>query len=129
MNNKHFYIGWQDEMPAPTKSFLKRIIIALFLLLPMLVALAVLFQKPFNNHTFELGTIKEITGVYYDTPVPILLADEGVLPESFSRSILLVGFGASKLVRNKSWRISRKRKAILLMLLMIPAKKLPSLVP
>jgi hypothetical protein len=93
MNNKHFYIGWQDEMPAPTQAFLKRIIIALFLLLPVLAALAVLFQKPFNDHTFELGNIKEITGIYYDTPVPILLADEGVLPDSLSRSIMLVGFG------------------------------------
>lgn len=80
-------------MPAPTRSFLKRIIIALFLLLPVLVVLAVLFQKPFNNHSFELGTIKEITGIYYEAPVPMLLADEGVLPDSLSRSILLVGFG------------------------------------
>jgi hypothetical protein len=88
-----FYIGWQDEMPAPTRSFLKRIIIGLLVSLPLLCLLVVLFQKPFNDHQFELGNVKNISGVYFDEPVPMLLAEEGQLPEGFSNAILLVGFG------------------------------------
>lgn len=89
----HFYIGWQDDMPAPTRSFLKRIIIALLAVLPLLCLIVILFQQPFNDHQFELGDVKNITGIYFDEPVPMLLAAKGQLPNGFSNTILLVGFG------------------------------------
>ena len=88
-----FYIGWQDRMPGSNRRFLKPRLIGLFILVPILAFLTVLQQRGFNNHQFELGNIKEITGVYYEKPVPLLYADAGVLPDSLSRSILLVGFG------------------------------------
>jgi len=93
MDSDSFYIGWQEKMPAPTHRFLKRCVIALFIAAPLLSLLVVLQQRGFNNHRFELGQVKEITGIYYNSPVPVLYADEGVLPDSLSRSILLVGFG------------------------------------
>jgi len=92
-NSNGFYIGWQEKMADGNKSFLRKMLLPLFVLLPILVVAVVLFQKPFNNHYFEFGTQKEITGVYYDLPVPILVADEGILPDSLSNTILIVGFG------------------------------------
>lgn len=90
---KSFYIGWQDEMPQGQRSFLKKIIIPLFVLLPVLAFLIVWGQKPFNNHLFELGNITEHTGIYHAKPVPILEVSPGTVPNGFSNHILLVGYG------------------------------------
>ena len=89
----HFYIGWQEKMPAPHRRFLRPFLFGLVLLLPILVFTTVWFQKDFNDHRFELGTLTEVTGTYYESPVPLLLADEGELSNTLSKSILLVGFG------------------------------------
>ena len=69
---KEFYIGWQDTMPQKNRKFLKKLLIPLFVLIPLLVLLVVSFQKPFNSHQFELGTVKEFTGIYHKKPIPIL---------------------------------------------------------
>ena len=88
-----FYIGWKEEMSEGNASFLKKILIPLFVLIPILVFAVVLFQKPFNQHQFEFGKITPITGTYYGKPVPMLVADQGVLPDGISTDIVLVGYG------------------------------------
>ncbi len=88
-----FYIGWKDDMPPDNKRFLKKILIPLFILIPVLLFAIVFFQKPFNNHQFEFGNIKTISGIYYDMPVPMLIADKGTIPDSLSHDIILVGYG------------------------------------
>jgi len=90
---KDFYIGWQDKMPPKNKGFLQRFVVLLFISLPLLAAIVVMLQKPFNNHQFEFGNLKKITGTYYSSPFPILIADEGILPDSISQELLLVGYG------------------------------------
>ncbi|MEO0337772.1 MAG: hypothetical protein AAF242_01025 [Bacteroidota bacterium] len=90
---KPFYIGWQEQMPEDQKKTLRRFLIPIFLLIPIIAIAIVLFQKSFNDHTFELGTLTIVEGVYQAEPVPILVADEGQLPEGTSRNILLVGYG------------------------------------
>ena len=90
---KEFYIGWKEEMPESNRTFLKRILIPIFILIPLLVLTVVVLEKPFNKHQFEFGKITTITGIYYDSPVPILIADKGVLPDSLSHEIMLVGYG------------------------------------
>jgi hypothetical protein len=92
-NNKDFYIGWQDKMATSQRRFLRVRIIFLFVALPILVFLLVFFQKPFTNHSFELGNIKEVTGTYFEDPYPILVADNEVLPKGLPKYILLVGYG------------------------------------
>ena len=93
MSNKPFYIGWQDEMSAQHKSFLRKALIKLFIGIPILTVIVVLAQKPFNNHQFEFGEVKEFTGVYHASPYPILTISEGDLSENISNSALLVGYG------------------------------------
>ncbi|MEM9685636.1 MAG: hypothetical protein AAF934_01775, partial [Bacteroidota bacterium] len=75
------------------RKFLKKLLISLFVLIPLLVFLVVSFQKPFNSHQFELGTVKEFTGIYHKKPIPILEVSPKALPETFSNHILLVGYG------------------------------------
>jgi len=92
-DKKDFYIGWQDELPKENKSLLKKVLIPLFILIPILIFAIVLLQKPFNNHLYEFGTTSEITGTYFHTPFPMLIADEQMVKEGLSKDILLVGYG------------------------------------
>ena len=93
MNKKDFYIGWKPEMADTNSQFLRKRILPIFIGIPILVFLVVFFQKPFNNHFFDFGNISEVTGIYYNSPVPMLVADEGELEDNLSKEILLVGFG------------------------------------
>ena len=99
-----FFIGYSEEMPASNAKFLKKLIIPLFVLIPVLVFAIVFFQKPFNNHLFEFGTITTITGTYYDSPIPMVIVDKnGGLADSLSRDVVLVGygkFGATGIISN-----------------------------
>ena len=99
-----FFIGYSEEMPSSNAKFLKKLIIPLFVLIPVLVFAIVFFQKPFNNHLFEFGTITTITGTYYDSPIPMVIVDKnGGLADSLSRDVVLVGygkFGAKGIINN-----------------------------
>jgi hypothetical protein len=93
MKEKPFYIGWQKEMSLEHKTVLKRFLIPVFIVIPILVISVVLSQSPFNNHQFEFGNVKEFTGIYHAKPYPILEITEGDLPKDFSKAALLVGYG------------------------------------
>ena len=88
-----FYIGYLDEMPEGNGRFLKKVLMPVFIFIPILVLVVVFFQRPFNSNIFEFGTITEITGTYYASPVPMLVADEGSLEGSLSTDVVLVGYG------------------------------------
>ncbi len=90
---KEFYIGWQDEMPKGNKRFLKKVLIPLFIVIPLLAIAIVFFQRSFSKNQADWDAMKEVTGTYYHTPVPMLVAEAGSLPDSLSRDILLVGYG------------------------------------
>lgn len=91
--NKEFYVGWQDGVPIKTRSFLKKMVIATFIIVPILAIVAVASQRQFNDHKFELGKVKEFSGIYYDKPLPMLKVETGDLPEGTNEYALLVGFG------------------------------------
>jgi hypothetical protein len=90
---KEFYIGWQDEMPQKNKRFLRNRLLWVAIIIPLLALAFVLVQKPFSNAWFEFGKERGITGTYIDQPIPMLIAEEGALPEGLSKEILLVGYG------------------------------------
>ena len=89
----NFYIGWQDEMPNEYKSYLGKFLVLLVALLVIASLSFVLFQKPFKDHSFELGKVIAVTGTYFNTPFPMLVAENDQLAEGISPNILLVGFG------------------------------------
>lgn len=91
--SKPFYIGWQEEMSTEHKSAIRKFIIPIFVALPILAFLLISFQKGFNNHQFDFGNLKELTGIYHSKPIPILEVTDNNLPEGFSNQVLLVGYG------------------------------------
>jgi hypothetical protein len=90
---KNFYIGWQQEMSPQHKKSLKRLLIPIFVLLPILIIGVVYAQKTFNNHQFEFGNVKTFTGIYHAKPYPILEITESDLPKGASKFALFVGYG------------------------------------
>lgn len=91
--NNNFYIGWQDKMSKSNSKFLKKIIIPLFICVPIFAFALVYFQNPINNFKFDFGNITTITGTYYDSPIPMVVADKGSFTDSLSHDIILVGYG------------------------------------
>ena len=92
-NKENFFVGWKDEVPRANYSFIKNILVALFIAIPLLTLVVVKFQKKFNDHKFELGNVKPFEGIYHEKPVPILEVSQQSVPEGFSNFILLVGYG------------------------------------
>ncbi len=88
-----FYVGWSEMVSPSTDKFLKKILALLCSAIILLVLLVALLQKPYNDFTFEFGKSTQVTGVYYDQPVPMLSIQPGILPDSLSSNILLVGYG------------------------------------
>lgn len=93
MNQQEYYIGWSDKVPEENKKALKKLLYPVFILLPILAFTLVFFVKPYTNHKFELGQLKEFSGVYYNAPFPALILDEGQAPAGSDMRALLVGFG------------------------------------
>jgi len=91
--NREFFIGWQDKFPDEYRFFYRRLKWPVIICLILLSAIVVTLQNPFNDHQFDFGNPQEITGIYYDLPVPLLVAEEGSFPAELSRNILLVGYG------------------------------------
>ena len=95
-----FFIGWKGDVPTEQKKRIRSLLIPIFIAIPMLIFAIVYFTKPFGDGIFELGKVKEFTGVYDAAPFPVLKLDEGQLAEGNNLSALLVGFGKSGAV---SW--------------------------
>jgi len=90
MDKDEFYVGYATEHPKKTMAFFKKFILLIALII---VAVAFIFsysQKPFENSSFELGTLTELEGVLYQNPYPILRT---TLEGDATKDILLLGFG------------------------------------
>ncbi|MFM9950396.1 MAG: hypothetical protein ACKV1O_20840 [Saprospiraceae bacterium] len=93
--DSEFYIGWQATAPPTFKKAIRRFVLGLYLLVPVLVFSIVYFQKGFSNGTFEYGKTTELEGVFTRIPVPFLTIGSG---EDLSgtpvlKKILLIGSG------------------------------------
>jgi hypothetical protein len=77
MNKNEFYIGWMPKAPGSFRSFVRKY---LFILLPIIAALAALIalsQKKFDTGNFEFGKLTEVKGIYFKSPVPNLKVING----------------------------------------------------
>ncbi len=93
MNREDFYIGWKDNVPAPTASFLKKALTTSGMVIIIATVISAWVQRPFNDHRFELGHQRVVSGTYFAKPVPFLIAREDDLPDGVDHNILLLGYG------------------------------------
>ncbi|MEO6037235.1 MAG: hypothetical protein ABIQ93_02400 [Saprospiraceae bacterium] len=92
---EEFYIGWQATAPPGFAKVVRRFVIGLGLLIPLLALLLVFFQKGFSNGRFEYGKTTELEGIYTRDPVPFLTVEnrETRTTNQIPQKILLVGPG------------------------------------
>ena len=91
-NQDQFYIGWQAKAPAIYATFTRKIIIILVLLILLFSVLFVTNQRKFSNGKYEVGKLRNIKGVIYQYPVPMIKVKTGT---NDFQSFLLFGFGKS----------------------------------
>lgn len=80
-------------MSDEQKKFIRKILIPIFVLIPLLMFALSYFLLPSNNYQFEFGNVKQFAGTYYDNPIPMLVVESNDWPDSISKSALLVGYG------------------------------------
>jgi hypothetical protein len=95
MSKPNYYIGWLEELPARNSKAIRRLLIPIFVLLPLIALAVVYFSEPFNDHQFDFGNVQSFTGTYHEMPFPVLVLDEGQGPELPDDHLLLVGYGKS----------------------------------
>jgi hypothetical protein len=95
MNKEDFYIGWQHAAPAGFVKHIKKVLIALLLMILSLAVVLGLNQKKFDTGNFEFGKITEVKGIYSNNPIPLLkIPGEKDLSGNYSTiTIPLIGFG------------------------------------
>lgn len=92
---EEFYIGWQAEAPPGFARAVRRFIIGLCLLVPLVALLIVTFQSGFSGGSFEYGKITKLEGTFGRSPVPFLTIEDGkdASGKPVLQKILLVGPG------------------------------------
>lgn len=90
MNNSEFYIGWMAKAPKLIAKHVKIVLLILFPVALIIGYLLATHQKKFSTANFEFGKMTELTGIYYNKPVPLLkVYDKNREPIT----IPLVGYG------------------------------------
>ncbi|HEY0678170.1 MAG TPA: hypothetical protein VGD17_07780 [Chitinophagaceae bacterium] len=106
MNEKEFYIGWMPVAPASFSKLVKRVVIALGILVIFIAVFLALLQRKFSNAVFEFGTLTQVSGIYYESPYPAIkvISSSDVFGRNSYITIPLVGYGksgASGIIREK----------------------------
>lgn len=95
MANNEFYIGWMGNAPKSFVAVIKRYVLLLMPIVFILAVVIALSQKKFASGNFEFGTLTEVKGVYFKSPVPNLKVVNGkdILGNLSYITIPLIGYG------------------------------------
>ncbi|HET9744548.1 MAG TPA: hypothetical protein VFP97_02480 [Chitinophagaceae bacterium] len=90
MSQQEFYIGWMPKAPKSIARVVRTVLLVLFPLALIVGYLLSTNQKKFSTARFEYGKLTELTGIYFNKPVPLLkVYDKNREPIT----IPLVGYG------------------------------------
>ncbi|WP_394975142.1 hypothetical protein [uncultured Croceitalea sp.] len=112
MKNDEFYIGYVDEVGSKTKKSLKRFVIASLVILVIGALLFGFFQKPAVNSSFDFGNPTKVTGIYHESPYPMLRVS---FSDNEFKDLVLLGVGKFgpnaylKEIREKESNLNGKR--------------------
>ncbi|MEM7101863.1 MAG: hypothetical protein AAF502_01955 [Bacteroidota bacterium] len=95
MSKDEFFVGYSNETPPKTKKLVKRVVIGLFILLPLLGGLMAFLHKEYSTGKYEFGKLTEVEGFISTEPVPRLklIAGKNLKGSKITQSIVLVGYG------------------------------------
>ncbi len=92
-NEPDFYIGWQDKAAPLFAKPVRRVVIGLFVLVPLLAVLLVWQQRGFSDGVFEYGQLTTLEGQLIREPVPFLRIPVRSAGGSGFERVLLIGLG------------------------------------
>ena len=116
-SNEEFYVGWEPKAPTLIARHVVKTLIVIGIVVAISAILFALYQKKFSDGNFEFGRLTEVTGVYFDQPVPMLKVSTGKNEsgEPGFISIPFIGFGKSgaeevlsKLAQSKGINLNQK---------------------
>lgn len=87
--SEEFFVGYLNDVPVLTKSFLKKNAFCLLAFVGVSATLLSVNQKPFSNANFEYGIFTTLEGDLFLEPFPHLR----LVNTTTNESCLLVGFG------------------------------------
>ena len=90
MKKDEFYIGYVDDIGVGTKKTLKRFVFIAILVLTVGAFLFGFLQKPAVNSSFDFGNPTKVSGIYHESPYPMLRVS---LSENEFKDIVLLGVG------------------------------------
>ncbi len=90
-----FFIGWMPKAPAPYAKHTRKVLTVLLLVVVAAGIVLGLSQKKFGSGNFEFGTLTEVKGIYYASPVPCIKLVNGkdIWGNPSYITVPLVGFG------------------------------------
>lgn len=95
MNKNEFYIGWMAAAPDGFAKHVRRVVVALVILVIAVAILLGLRQRKFSTASFEFGQLTEVKGVFQQFPVPSLkvISKQDVSGHTSFITMPLVGYG------------------------------------
>lgn len=88
-----FYVPYiEGSLGIKTKQTIKKFAIVAIMVVAIGALVFSVSQKPFKNSTFELLSETKISGIYHESPYPMLRVE---VAENTYKNILLLGFGKS----------------------------------
>ena len=87
-----FYVGYLLKAQTALAGFVRKVIVALGLVVVTMALMLAVAQKPFANSTFEYGKVRSFEGVVEAQPFPTLLVarpGEIGLHDKYSRYLLV----------------------------------------
>ncbi len=90
---EEFFVPYiEGSLGNRTKKTIREFALVTLLIIAVAALIFSFTQKPFKNSTFELATATKITGVFHETPYPMLRVQ---IAENTFKNVLLLGFGKS----------------------------------
>jgi len=89
--SSEFYIGYQPRAPVAVSRHLRRVVVALLAIAPLVAAALVALQSPFAEAHFEYGNVREFEGSLRAAPYPSLAVTEPA--DLAGTTMLLTEFG------------------------------------
>ena len=95
MNNNEFYIGWMPAAPDGFAKHVRKIVIALVVLVSIAAILLAMQQRKFSTAGFEFGQLTEVKGIYQQFPVPSIkvMTQQDAFGNKSYITMPLVGYG------------------------------------
>jgi hypothetical protein len=95
MSTEEFYIGWMANAPNSYSKHVRKVTIALIILVIAAGLILALGQRKFSTSSFEFGQLTKVHGIYQQFPVPSIrvMTQKDAFGHATYITIPLVGYG------------------------------------